>query len=254
MMILLNRKRTAYPALFAGVFLFALTAFYALHPNLKEWVADGLVLQKVNTSEKVIALTFDDGPNPPATRAILKVLEQNDAKATFFVNGVHAVKYQDMLRETAGRGHEIGNHGYTHLIRKYNDPKYAREDIQKNQELIEQITGVRPALLRPPGGFLSRDLVEYTRKNNLLIVTWYWKADYKDWAARDPRRLAQSLELGAQPGEIVVLHDGGPRRSVLIKALEISLPRLREQGYRFVTVSDLRKYARQPGQTTPAKK
>lgn len=211
----------------------------ALHPNLEEWREQGLVVSSVDTKQKVVALTFDDGPNPDATPEVLNLLQKYEARATFFVLGMYAEKYPELIKSIQYQGHEIGSHGYSHNIRQYNNPQFARSDVKRSLMAIASISGIRPRLLRPPGGFLSRDLVSYCRDEKLTIVTWTWNADYKDWKAVNSCLLAKQIITGVEPGQIILLHDGGENREVMINALSLVLPSLSKMGYEFVTVSEL---------------
>ena len=240
-MFVVLRRKNVVMFLFTCCFLVGFAGVYnfALHPNLEKWTDQGLVVSSVDTKQKVVALTFDDGPNPEATTEVLKILEQNQARVTFFVLGLHAKEYPALIKDIQYHGHEIGSHGYTHNIRQYNNPQFARSDVQRSLEVIASITGIRPCLLRPPGGFLSRDLVSYCAAEKLTIITWTWKADYKDWKAVNSSSLAKQIITGIEPGQIILLHDGGKNREVMIKALSLALPELSELGYRCVTVSEL---------------
>lgn len=239
-MVILRRNHVSI-FMFTFCFLVVSVGMYnfALHPDLEEWTQQGLVVSSVNTRQKVVALTFDDGPNPEATTEILSLLEQYQARVTFFVLGMHAEKYPALIKDIQYHGHEIGSHGYSHNIRQYNDSKFARSDVKRSLETITSITGIRPRLLRPPGGFLSRDLVNYCIDEKLTVVTWTWYADYKDWKAINSCFLAKQIITGIEPGQIIVLHDGGENREVMINALSLALPELSERGYQFVTVSEL---------------
>ncbi len=240
MMIILQRNYLVM-FMFTCCFLVVSIGIYnfALHPNLQEWRQQGLVVSSVKTSQKVVAITIDDGPNPEATPQVLDVLQQNNAQATFFVLGLHVERYPALIKDIQNHGHEIGSHGFSHNIKKYNDAKFARSDVQQSLEVIALSTGVRPHLLRPPGGFLSRDLVKYCQEEKLTIISWTWKADYKDWKATNSSLLAQQIVAGVEPGQIILLHDGGENRQVMINALSRALPELSELGYRCVTVSEL---------------
>jgi len=212
---------------------------FALHPDLGQWKNQGLVISSVDTAEKAVAFTFDDGPNPEATPQVLEILRQNRARATFFVLGLYAERYPALIKEIQAHGHEIGSHGYSHRIKEYNNSDFARSDVKRAQDILTEQTGIRPRLLRPPGGFLSRDLVKYCQEESLSIITWTWQADYKDWKATDPNLLARQIIAGIQPGQIILLHDGGQNRKVMIDALSRALPELSRRGYRCVTVSEL---------------
>lgn len=240
MMVVLRRNHVAMFMFTCCCLVVCLGVYdYAFHPNLEEWRQHGLVVSSVDTKQKVVALTFDDGPNPEATTKVLDMLQQYQANATFFVLGIHAEEHPALIKDIQYRGHEIGSHGYTHNIKQYNDPQFAHSDVQHSLEVITSITGIRPRLLRPPGGFLSHDLVNFCQEEELTIVTWTWNADYKDWKAVSSCMLARQIITGIEPGQIILLHDGGENRDVMINALSLSLPELSKLGYRFVTVSEL---------------
>lgn len=240
MLVVCQRNR-----LKVGLFAFccitvAACAFnFGLHPHLEEWRQKGLVVSEVKTTKKVVAFTFDDGPNPSATPQILEILNKNHAKATFFVVGVHVERYPKIVQQIAKQGHEIGNHGYSHKIKNYKQIEFAKSDIRHNEELLASIAGKRPVLLRPPGGFLSDALVDYTQKEKIQIVTWTWNMDFKDWKTNNSTYLANGIINNVRPGQIIILHDGGNNRGPMIKALSLALPELTKKGYRCVTVSEL---------------
>jgi len=239
--IIVLRRNSVAIFLFACCFFAIASVVYnlALHPDLEEWQERGLVVSSVATKQKAVALTFDDGPNPEATTEVLDLLQKYEARATFFVLGIHAEKYPALVKNIQYHGHEIGSHGYTHNVRQYNNPEFARSDVKRSIETIASITGIRPRLLRPPGGFLSRDLVSYCVDEKLTIVTWTWYADYKDWKAVDSCLLAKQIIMGVEPGQIILLHDGGENHEIMVNALSLALPSLSRMGYRFVTVSEL---------------
>ncbi|NLB18471.1 MAG: polysaccharide deacetylase family protein [Syntrophomonadaceae bacterium] len=240
MIVIMKRRNFTFLIVTFGLLL-VLAGFYsfASHPDLNQWRQKGIVISQVSTTHKAIALTLDDGPNPEATLQILEILKQNDAKATFFVLGLHAQDFPHLIKAIQIGGHEIGNHGFSHNIKAYNNISFAKSDIKQSEEAIIRITGTRPRLLRPPGGFLSRDLIKYCLEEELQVITWTWQADYKDWKSANSSALAGQIVKGVQPGQIILLHDGGQNRQVLIKALTLALPELSELGYKFVTVSEL---------------
>ncbi|NLV16035.1 MAG: polysaccharide deacetylase family protein [Syntrophomonadaceae bacterium] len=240
-MILIVKRRNFMLLTISLGLLLVLAGFYsfALHPDSDKWKKEGIIISQVSTSQKVIAFTFDDGPNPDATLQVLEVLKQHDAKATFFVLGIHAQEYPHLVKSIQLAGHEIGNHGFSHKIKEYNNTSFAESDIKQSEDVITRITGTRPRLLRPPGGFLSRDLIKYCLEEELQVITWTWQADYKDWKSTDSSYLAEQIVTGIQPGQIILLHDGGQNRQIMIKALTQALPELSDLGYSFVTISQL---------------
>ena len=132
--IVVLRRNSVALILFACCF-FAITSVaynIALHPDLEQWREQGLVVSSVDTKEKVVALTFDDGPDPHATPEVLELLQQYEARATFFVLGIYAEKYPALIKSIQYHGHEIGSHGYTHKIKQYNDHQLDRKSTRLN--------------------------------------------------------------------------------------------------------------------------
>ncbi|CAD5979020.1 polysaccharide deacetylase family protein [Planktothrix agardhii] len=200
--------------------------------------------------QKVIAFTFDDGPWPKSTRQVLDILKDNNIKATFFWVGYALKNQKDIGKEVVNEGHVIANHTWSHRYQKYS-PAGAAEEIESNNKLIEEVTGVESPLFRPPGGVLDNGLVDYAFKQNHVNILW--SVDSQDWKASSDKIIDNVLKQ-AKSGGIILMHDGGGNRSATIKALPIVIKKLKEQGYTFVTVPELLKLADQkpvePSQST----
>lgn len=191
------------------------------------------------TAEKCIALTFDDGPHPKYTPQILDILDKYGAKATFFVVGKNAEMYPDIVKEEHLRGHEIGNHTYSHPnLRNISAMKFF-DEITKTKEIIENITGVSPVLFRPPGGYLSNDIVKEVTSIDNTSVLWSWRQDTRDWAQTESDVIVKNVLENLKDGDIILFHDYNAGKSPTPDALERILKTLSEKGYRFVTVSEL---------------
>jgi len=239
--VIIIKKRTlcmVLTLLLALALLFA-TYQFSYHPRLVQSVNQPHIIRDVKVTRKAVAFTFDDGPDPQGTLAILKVLKKHQAKATFFMVGTQIRMYPEVARQVAREGHEIGNHGYHHNYRTYCNLEQALHDIKQNEALIYSITGQRPKLLRPPGGFLADGLVESSQKHGFNIVLWSWIQDTKDWKNPPARRQAEHILRNIKPGQILIFHDGGGERTQTVETLDMCLERLAVQGYRFVTVSEL---------------
>jgi peptidoglycan-N-acetylglucosamine deacetylase len=200
----------------------------------------GDIVWEVNTDEKVIALTFDDGPHPQYTAQILDLLKQYEAKATFFVVGNKIKLYPDVLEQTAQAGHEIANHTYSHAY--LNRMTNIHKELTSTEELIVEKTGRRSQLFRPPGGFYNDRLVSAVKDEGYTMVMWSWQLDTKDWDTPGVRRIVNSVLKNVKNGNIVLFHDyiEGPTQT--IEALKVILPELKNKGYRMVTVSELLQY------------
>ena len=189
--------------------------------------------------EKAIALTFDDGPWPTTTVQVLKILKQNNIKATFFWIGKSLQAQPDVARQVVADGHVIGNHTWHHWYFRMN-PATAAAEVENTAKLIYDTTGVKTALFRPPGGFMHNGVAAYALRKNYTVAMW----------SSEPGEFRPSNTVAgyvttvlsqAQPGAIVLMHDGGGNHSKTVQALPQIIARLRQQGYRFVTVPELLK-------------
>ncbi len=241
-MILLLKKRTL-GVIFTGIFLFGIGSYrLALHPNMNQWKAEKKVITSVQTKQKVVALTFDDGPDAQTTPAVLESLASHDVKATFFVVGYRAEKLPKLLRTMADQGHEIANHSYSHNYSQFkkNEVEIFRSEIERTNTLINQATGQIPSLFRPPGGYLSDQMVAFVTSYPMTIAYWTWQQDSKDWrVGTKGESIANHIVSHIQPGQIIILHDGAGNGLETARAVDLLLTRLTADGYRFVTMSQL---------------
>lgn len=190
---------------------------------------------KLDSRQKAIALTFDDGPWPTTTVQILDILKQNNIKGTFFWVGRYLQVYPELGKKVAQAGHAIGNHTWNHQYIKYNEEGAARE-IDRTTSLIEELTGIRTYMFRPPGGILNNGLAAYAQKKNYTVVMW--SADSLDWRTAT-QSLMENVMRQANSGGIVLMHDGGGNRSKTVEALPNIIAKLKKEGYTFVTVPEL---------------
>jgi peptidoglycan/xylan/chitin deacetylase (PgdA/CDA1 family) len=178
------------------------------------------VLSRVKRSSNHVALTFDDGPHPVATPAILGQLQRLDMRATFFMVGCQAKRHPALVQEVAAAGHEIGSHGFRHLPHTALPPRCVKADLTRADALLEDILGQPVVHLRAPFGAASLATVHYAHTTSRQLVAWSrWGYD---WLPRqEPRRLAQRVAGAARAGDILLLHDsdrysaGGSWRSTL---------------------------------------
>jgi peptidoglycan/xylan/chitin deacetylase (PgdA/CDA1 family) len=185
--------------------------------------------------EKVVALTFDDGPWEGSTEQVLNILKQNNIKATFFWVGQALQQNPDIAKKVVADGHAIGNHTWQHLMNDV-DEMTAATEIGNTARLIYQITGVRTNLFRPPGGNLTGAMVPYAKGQKDVITMW--SVESQDYMVSAPI-IVDNVLSRVQPGGIVLLHDGGGDRSETVQALPQIITALKRQGYRFVTVPEL---------------
>lgn len=195
-------------------------------------------------AERVVALTFDDGPSPNFTPLVLDVLKKYNVKATFFLVGKHVEKYSGVARRIVEEGHEIGNHTYSHRDLVPSSRRKLKREILKGQEAIYRVTGVYPRYFRPPRGIYSEAVRKFVLGYGFKMVLW--SVSGVDWAGTPAKVIARRILRFVHPGAIILLHDSGAllkseghSRMNTVKALEIIIPKLLERGYRFVTISEL---------------
>lgn len=187
-----------------------------------------------HTQEKVVALTFDDGPDPIDTPDVLTILKEKQVRATFFVLGQAAQSNPYLLKRIIKEGHEIGNHSFNHDYQQ----RRLLEELNRTDQEVFAATGTHTHFYRPPGGILSKNQLE-TIKTNGHIVT-LWSVDSKDWRNPGEKQIVDNVMRSVFPGAIILMHDGGDHRTQTVKALSQLIEALRDQGYRFVTLSELK--------------
>ncbi|TVY02160.1 polysaccharide deacetylase family protein [Cohnella terricola] len=200
------------------------------------------IIGRVSTDEKVVALTFDDGPGTKYTPRILDLLSQYQAKATFFVVGWRVENYPDLILREDSDGHELGNHTFTHFNYRKMSTEQLIEEINKTQEAIFRVTGKRPIFFRPPGGYLSTSVKAAAMKEHLRIVNWSWDQETRDWSKPGVQNIVNKVLKNVHPGDIILFHDQSRGTFQTVQALKEILPGLMEKGYRCVTVSELLTY------------
>ncbi|MHC5734854.1 polysaccharide deacetylase family protein [Nostoc sp.] len=191
---------------------------------------------KLTPQQKVIALTFDDGPWPESTAQVLDILKKNQIKGTFFLIGQNVKNYPGLVKREIAEGHVIGNHTWHHWYQFLN-PQAAAYEIDHTADLIYQVTGIKTNLFRPPGGIMHNGVASYARNNKYAIILW--SSDSVDYSRPAVPKLINNVFRRAKPGGIVLMHDGGGNRSKTVQALPEIIANFRKQGYRFVTIPEL---------------
>jgi cellulose synthase/poly-beta-1,6-N-acetylglucosamine synthase-like glycosyltransferase/peptidoglycan/xylan/chitin deacetylase (PgdA/CDA1 family) len=191
-----------------------------------------------------VAITFDDGPDPDWTPAILDILKARGLKATFFVLGSAAENHPELIQRIVAEGHEIGNHTYTHPNLAEAPASLIRLELNATQRLLESLTGRSTTLFRPPYNADSRptnirELVPIGIAQSLGYMTVLENVDPCDWQRPSKDELIARVKSELPHGDILLLHDGGGDRSATVAALPIILDYLKERGNPVVLVSDL---------------
>lgn len=190
-----------------------------------------------------IALTFDDGPNPPYTGAILDILRERGVTATFFVEGEAAAAQPDLVRAEGDAGMAIGAHSYGHSRDLPSMSVDAfRSDLIQVEQVLRDVLGFAPAIYRSPYGHTSDTMLKVEGERGYTSIGW--DLDSTDWKNSATDDIVASVLGGAHPGAIILMHDGGlgggtPDRSRTLAALPRIIDGLRAQGYEFATVPEL---------------
>lgn len=200
--------------------------------NINEGKDTYLSIKKKNVSidDKVVALTFDDGPSK-YTNKILDVLKKYNACGTFFLIGNKVEFYSDTLRRMLEEESEIGNHSYDHKLLTRLSKEEFQEEINKTQEAIKKVTGFTPTLFRPTYGGYTNTLKSYTDLKFVL-----WDVDSRDWQVKTKNRILKNVLPNVKSGSIILMHDN---HEYSLNALEDMIKNLKEKGYKFVTVTEL---------------
>jgi peptidoglycan/xylan/chitin deacetylase (PgdA/CDA1 family) len=207
----------------------------------------GETISQVPEAEGMIALTYDDGPNPRHTEQMMDALERHDARGTFFLVGCWAEREPGMVREIVDRGHAIGNHTFTHPTMPLRSDATIRDELRRCREAVEaagrgfsEIDGA--ALMRPPYGRRRPGTLRTMREEGYVPVLW--SVTCFDWRRRETAESIAKRALKARGGDIILLHDGDHKvpagdRAHSVAATERALEELGPAGYRFVTVPEM---------------
>lgn len=198
--------------------------------NKTNYEYDVVINRKIDKSKKMIALTFDDGPNYNTSK-IIDVLNKYDIKATFFVLGNRAINNKDILKKMVDSGMEIGNHTYNHLLLTKYDENKIRSEIEDTSEVIYNATKKRPKLLRPSYGSVNNKIKKVA---NMPIIIW--DIDTLDWKYHNSKRITSRVVNKVRDGDIILMHD---IYSASLNALSNIIPILQDNGYEFVTIDEL---------------
>lgn len=217
--------------------LASLAAYGAVGPSSQLF---GPYRSRGDGRRRSIALTFDDGPSE-STPMLLEYLDREQVPATFFQCGMNVARLPDIARDVAGRGHQIGNHTYSHPLLALKPPGFLAREFVEAQTIIENETGVRPTVLRPPYGVRWLGMRPVQKRLGLLGIGW--TVIGYDWAW-PAGRIARHVLEDASAGGVIVLHDGRGTRprpdvSAMLAATKAIVPVLKERGYRFETVRDI---------------
>jgi peptidoglycan/xylan/chitin deacetylase (PgdA/CDA1 family) len=198
------------------------------------------IIKQVLTTQKVAALTFDDGPTRTWTPKVLQVLEDNHVPATFFVIGSHAIQRPELLKSEVDAKMEIGSHGYQHIILRNKDANAVKQEIQQNEALFTSLGVPKPTVYRLPAGASDTTALRVLGEMGYKVIGW--SIDTRDWRRKySGQEMADKVMKQIQPGSIIIFHDGPNSSQATVDAVKTIVPELKKQGYKFDTVSQMLK-------------
>lgn len=217
------------------VFLLLLGTYKLM--NSRTFQLFGGLTDQVETNQKVVALTFDDGPTKNVEK-ILPLLKQYNVKATFFLIGNEIEKNPEEAKKIVSAGHQIGNHTYSHQRMVFKSPSYIKKEIEKTDELIRE-SGYKGKIdFRPPNGKKLVGLPYYLYKNNRDTITWSLEPDTYYTSATDK---VSYVKKHVKPGSIILIHPMYDDNGEELNTIKGILQSLSNEGYKFITVNELLK-------------
>lgn len=233
----MSRSARRLAAIILGVVL-AASGFRALI-RARTYQVFGVLVDRVNTREPVVALTFDDGPNTTTIDGILQVLAESNVRATFFVIGNELETHPEAGRRLVAAGHELGNHSYSHRRMVFTSPAAAQVEIERTDALIRTVGQSGAVVFRPPYGVKFVGLPWYLRQNGRTSVTWDIEPESFSEVASNATAIVQHVMERVRPGSIILLHpwyrSGEPTRQAVPQLIRS----IRDRGFRFVTISEM---------------
>jgi peptidoglycan-N-acetylglucosamine deacetylase len=233
--IIVLKRRTAVAVLLVIAFLLTQAGFLALKQTAPSLYRMPGTFYQLKTDVKLVALTFDDGPNPNFTPKILDILKQNNVHATFFILGKFADKYPDLLVRIKNEGHEIGNHGFSHDYTQ----NHLAADLIKTDQTVFTLTGSHTYFYRPPAGRISKQQLNITKQYGHTVTLW--SVDSDDWLNPGTNKIVKNVTTRVFPGSVILLHDGGDsHRDQTVDSLQAIIRQLKDLGYDFITVGEMK--------------
>ncbi len=232
----------------AGIFLILTLigisyAFFLWFKSYRSPQLFGTCIHRINTSEKIVALTFDDGPSL-RTKQLLEVLRLNKIRATFFLLGKNAEKFPGIIRQIYEEGHDIGNHSYSHQPLIFKSLAFIEEEINRTDQIIAQSNYQGTIHFRAPYGrkLIGLPWILYKSKRPHIL----FDVIPDDWANPGVDVIVNRILAQTKPGSIILCHDGdgddtGHDRLQTVQAIPIVIKKLKADGYQFVTISELLK-------------
>ena len=236
----LINKKVVYVTITTFLIIFSL-GFAALKiMNSRTFQFYGGIVNRLNTEEKVIALTFDDGPSEKVDE-ILSILNKENVKATFFLIGNEIEKYPQEAKKLILAGHEIGNHTYSHNRMVFKSPAYIKKEIEKTDSLIRELGYNDTIQFRPPNGKKLLLLPYHLKNTNRKTILWNIEPNSYPEINSSSEKIISYVVDNVKPGSIILLHPMYDENGNTINAIKGVIEGLKAKGYTFKTVNELLK-------------
>jgi peptidoglycan-N-acetylglucosamine deacetylase len=196
----------------------------------------------IRDGAKVLALSYDDGPNDPWTLRLLDVLAQHQVAATFFMLGSRVRERPEIARAVFAAGHAVGNHSFSHPNLIFAGKQRLCRELDETSKAIEEATGERPFLFRPPFGGRRPGTFRIVEERKMMPVMW--QVTCYDWSAKSPQDILKHARQQIAGGEVILLHDGGHLRmgvdrSATVRATDALIAEYKDRGFVFTTVPEM---------------
>lgn len=195
-------------------------------------------IYEVKTDKKLLALTFDISWGTNTPMPVVEILKENNVKCTFFLSGPWVKQYPDIPKRIKEDGHEIGSHGYRHINLSNLSKTEIKDEIMKAHKNIKEVTGENANLIRTPNGDYNNQVIEAIHECNYEAIQW--GTDSLDWMNPGITTIIERVSKRVHPGDIILMHASDTCKQTT-EALPAVIKNLKEQGYQFVTVSELLK-------------
>jgi peptidoglycan-N-acetylglucosamine deacetylase len=196
------------------------------------------MITEIPTTQRVVAITFDDGPNPVYTPQVLEIFSEAKGKATFFMIGEQMKSHPEVVKQVRDQGHEIGNHTFTHPKLSQLSIEDCLKEVEDTEILIEKMAGRKPVVFRPPYLDYNQDTVSLLQKKKYPMIGAL-NLEAQDWEQPGVEHILEKSREAVKNGSILIFHDGYGDRSQTIEAVRMLVSELTSQGYQLVTVSEL---------------
>jgi peptidoglycan-N-acetylglucosamine deacetylase len=232
------KKRLKYIAVFVFLFILGFYVFWQVSKS-RTFQLMGEIVPRVETSQKVIALTFDDGPTVEGTAEILSILKDENIKASFFLIGADMEKHPESVKQIIAAGHEIGNHSYTHERMFFKTPSFIQHEIDDTDRLIREAGYTGEIHFRSPFGKKFFLLPYYLSKRGKKNIMWDVEPETYPEIDGNAEKITDYVLTHTKSGSIILLHIMYPSRKESMKSVRGVIKGLKEQGFEFKTVSEL---------------